>query len=340
MKERIQYIDLAKGFCIFLVVWFHVFSQYNLTLPFSSLLKSFRMPLYFILSGFFFKTYSGFFSFLKRKTNKLLIPFAFFYIFTSLLLTAVLNTLGINIRCVGRLNDPITFIFGLYYESFSNPPIWFLFCLFNINIIYYVIIIIRNKLKLGSIFVIIVSLALGIIGATMHLYNFSLPMFYDSSLTALPFFVFGNIINKKTDILRSWKYDRYIPIFVIIIIAITYYLTIETNIDYRCSEFSMKEVLVIYPTGIMGSLCVLGISKMIVKLPYISYCGRYSIIILVTHNLMIAMLKPVLAKLHLATLQESCLSLFCIMASYIIIIPLFIKFLPHVTAQKDLIKID
>lgn len=40
--------------------------------------NTFRMPLYYFLSGLFFKTYRGFFDFVLKKINKLLIPFAFF----------------------------------------------------------------------------------------------------------------------------------------------------------------------------------------------------------------------------------------------------------------------
>ena len=79
-KQRIQYIDLAKGFCILLVVASHILAFYRTQLPYDSVLKCFRMPLYFFLSGVFFKQYENFGGFVKRKINKLLIPFLFFYI--------------------------------------------------------------------------------------------------------------------------------------------------------------------------------------------------------------------------------------------------------------------
>lgn len=93
MKKRIQYIDLAKGFCIILVVAYHVnkafhFKQFPL---FWDTLSVFRMPLYFFLSGLFFKEYEGFFGFSLRKVNKLLIPFFFFHIVTSFTLSNILN---------------------------------------------------------------------------------------------------------------------------------------------------------------------------------------------------------------------------------------------------------
>lgn len=40
-------------------------------------LRGMRMPLYFILSGLFFKDYGGFLNLLVKKANKILIPFLF-----------------------------------------------------------------------------------------------------------------------------------------------------------------------------------------------------------------------------------------------------------------------
>lgn len=54
MKQRIEYIDLMKGVCITLVVMFHsgITFHDNLIDP---MLRVFRMPLYFFLSGLFFQ---------------------------------------------------------------------------------------------------------------------------------------------------------------------------------------------------------------------------------------------------------------------------------------------
>ena len=74
-NNRIEFIDLAKGICILLVVVGHV--GVNIAIPG---LESVRMPLYFILSGLFFKSYGGVKNFLIKKINKILIPFLFFYL--------------------------------------------------------------------------------------------------------------------------------------------------------------------------------------------------------------------------------------------------------------------
>lgn len=68
-KKRLEFIDLAKGICIILVVCFHGGA---ITWP---PLLMLRMPLYFILSGLFYKDYGGLINLSIRKFDKLIIPF-------------------------------------------------------------------------------------------------------------------------------------------------------------------------------------------------------------------------------------------------------------------------
>lgn len=49
MQQRIEFIDLAKGICIILVVLLHIVPSANIPE-----LRFIRIPLYFILSGLFF----------------------------------------------------------------------------------------------------------------------------------------------------------------------------------------------------------------------------------------------------------------------------------------------
>ncbi|MBR5149733.1 MAG: acyltransferase family protein, partial [Bacteroidaceae bacterium] len=73
MNKRIEFIDLAKGICILLIIMGHTGIQVDITG-----ITAMRTPLYFALSGLFFKDYGGFLPLLVRKTNKILIPFLFF----------------------------------------------------------------------------------------------------------------------------------------------------------------------------------------------------------------------------------------------------------------------
>lgn len=73
MKQRIEFVDLAKGFCILMVVLLHVYGDTSGEVI--KIMGYFKLPLFFVLSGMFFKENDGILSFLKDKTNKLLMPF-------------------------------------------------------------------------------------------------------------------------------------------------------------------------------------------------------------------------------------------------------------------------
>ena len=332
---RIEYIDLAKGFCIILVVMFHcdIYFFHQEYCVNTMIGNTFRMPLYYFLSGLFFKTYRGFFDFVLKKVNKLLIPFAFFYIFTGILLPFVLQECNINVG-VKSVIGWHSFI-NFYYEKFTNIPLWFLLSLFETNIIFYFCLICVEKyVKYFKVIALCMLLFLiGISGFYLGRVNINLPMFIDTSMTVLPFFAIGYIFRKYSNILVKNKYDRLGLLFVLVLACITLCLSGGSTMFIE-NKFDINP-LVFYIRGITGTLCVLYLSKAIVKLPFVSYIGRYSIMILLTHLLVLAVVSMVVSKLicnsDLAYWTTVCVTLI----SYIVIIPLMKKYLPYVTSQKD-----
>lgn len=332
-KARIEFIDLAKGFCIILVVFNHIQHPYDVPYLLADTFKMFRMPLYFFLSGLFFKSYEGFSGFIKRKINKLLIPFLFFFIVTSFLLRNVmLFTLGFKLQ----LNILWAFV---YPEFFPNFPIWFLLGLFELNIIFYGIYTFSNKFGKHKLIVMtILSGIIGFIGYYLGHTGLNLPMFVDSAMSALPFFYVGFITRKYTSLLQKNRFDQFnIPI-ACALLFITFIFA--THIDYSTNDFANASFLRVYGCGLTGVFFVLFLSKAINKLPYISYLGRYSIMLLCTHGIIVYFLNLFLNKYFaLSTWTSIFINLAITLSLYVILIPFMKKYMPHVTAQKDVIKV-
>ena len=178
---------------------------------------------------------------------------------------------------------------------------------------------------------------IGIIGFFMGRNNVNIQIFIDTSMTVLPFFAIGYIFRKYTHILEPNKWDKYWILFVLMSGGITYLLS-GGNLMYIENKFDVHPIAV-YVSGITGTLCVLFISKAIVKIPFISYIGRYSIMLLVTHLLLLAVVSLIINKI-ISNHDRAYWCTVCItLASYSIIIPLMKRFLPFVTAQKDLFKV-
>lgn len=318
---RIAWIDLAKGFCIILVVLYHVTNKH----PFAVQLTSFRMPLYFILSGLFFKQYEGFLGFLKRKTNKLLIPFLFFLLFTSYLP---------HLLITHKSSLPVLL---MYREVIFNLPIWFLLCLFEINIIFYLVQLLGAAIssRYQTAVVIVLSVLIGFGGILLGLNGIEIPLFVDTACSALPLFVFGWWLNRKTSFLRMPP--RWLDLAIIAVCAVVIGL-FAVPIQWLLNSFTADTVWFVYLCGIAGTMMVLLISRFLKHLPLVSYWGRYSIIILCTHfpiaNVMTALLSRVM---HGTTLLLVTLAL-TLLACHLLI-PVMRKFLPYVTAQKDVIRV-
>lgn len=340
MKKRIQYIDLAKGFCIILVVAYHVnkalhFHQFPL---FWDTLSVFRMPLYFFLSGLFFKEYEGFLGFFLRKVNKLLIPFLFFYLLTSFALSNILNLLGVSVHDTESLG--ISGLWAFIYEKFSNGPIWFLLALFIVNIYFYTTLIVVKQLTSNpntlAAIVTIVCFCLGFLSAFYFSKNYNIYCFMDTALSALPFFAMGYLFFRYTDILVPNRFDKFLPIIVTVFFCFTFF--VNGKCSYKVNTFSINPFLQ-YVSGMTGTLGIVFLAKLLRDLPFVSYWGRYSIMILVSHSLLIKCYLPLLSKLGLPQPLLLFLAVLAVMFSYQLIIPLMIKYLPHVTAQKDVINV-
>ena len=142
-SRRIDFVDLTKGVCIILVVMAHVGGAFE-QLDTNSMLSCFRMPLYFFISGVFFKSYEGLFGFILRKINKLIIPFLFFYLSAFLMKYIVWKIAPGVFQLPVSWNELLVVFHGHDLIKF-NPSIWFLLALFNCNILFYLIHFLREK---------------------------------------------------------------------------------------------------------------------------------------------------------------------------------------------------
>ena len=94
----------------------------------------------------------------------------------------------------------------------------------------------------------------------------------------------------------------------------------------------------------MGTLSIILFSKMIQKLPVISYWGRYSIMILVSHGIVyrlvsILILSPLTDSQEMNSVTIFVFNMVLTMTICTFLIPFMKKYMPHVTAQKDIIKV-
>lgn len=321
--KRIDFIDLAKGICIFMVVIGHCNVPINI--PGYEIV---RMPLYFILSGLFFKTYKNEgTSLITKKVNKILVPFLFFYLIGNL------TYYGIKFIAPEYLVTRARGIGDLFTNrQFFNGPIWFLLSLFWCNIYFYIIVTLAEK----EITRILIAASVGLIGWWIGQKNIFVPLFMDVSMTALPFFVLGYYL-KKSNILYPNRWDRYNICFAIAFWGIAFILTATTR--YRLSLHYNKIVgISTYFIAVASVLSILFLCKSIKRLPFFSYIGRYSIILLCAHHLIYRPVAVAFKATEIDFLNNSYAVAVVTMLLSTLCIPLCLKYIPWFVAQKDIIK--
>lgn len=339
-NKRIDYIDLTKGFCILLVVYGHAAClTYLQNGILQNTTSSFRMPLYFFLSGLFFKLYDGLGDFVRRKINRLIVPFVFWHLALSIIFPVIMETIRSASFTLTPAYDNIRMIF--HNDICYNVALWFLLCLFVTNVLFYVIYKLSLKVERFHIPILIaLTVVCGFIGWLLRVYDISLPLYIDSALTSLPFFAGGFFVKKYTGLLYgkfTWK--SWLALILCFVPFIPLYIQNEYCLDIRTNGFFMN-TFVVYLCGFTGTLFVLLLSKLIVHIPIVSYFGRYSIIILVLHCPLIYALTPIVDSIFAnCNVTARIWILFAIVS---VICGLLIypcrKYLPQFTAQRDIFR--
>ena len=150
-KSRINWIDFGKGFSIFLVLVGHVLLGLYQSEKFPaadnilSLLVAqvyiFHIPVFFALSGYFFKPISDlkeFWQYAKKKT----IIFGLPYIFYSIIHFGLQKIAGASVRVPTTMSD----LLNIYKDPLGVS--WYLYILWSILIIYGLLSILVKNLRM------------------------------------------------------------------------------------------------------------------------------------------------------------------------------------------------
>lgn len=239
--HRVLELDFAKFVAIILVTLGHsiqIIGRSNcFEDPLFSTIYSFHMPLFIMISGFFFisSLKLSFCEMLSRKTVSLILPVLSYAI-----------PLFIALAIYKRTFPP----FIILINSIGN--IWFLLTLFNCYILLFVMLKSRVCFTLGLL-LLLLGAFVGILQKTIFLF---------------PYFLVGYLIRKNYDIFLKYNYLIVFSSFIFFIILLSFW-----NADYTIYRTQLKwiqngmfNISVFYITvyryfiGLAGSLFVLSFS--------------------------------------------------------------------------------
>ena len=158
-KTRIEEIDFFRGLSIMGVIMYHLISKYMVSMPsivkYAANVGSSGVLIFFFCSGFsLYYSYKkhpvDFCSFLKKKIDKIYIPYIFCVVVSALI--PFMSTPNDGNRVVAVLSHVFQFrIFSkMYFESFGGHW-WYLGTLFQFFILFYLLEKLMQKLGGASI---------------------------------------------------------------------------------------------------------------------------------------------------------------------------------------------
>jgi fucose 4-O-acetylase-like acetyltransferase len=230
MTKRVEWIDFAKGMVIFLVVFGHVnlglldvpvFAAYSDRL--SDLYKcfhSFRMPLFFMLSGFVygFKKNNTNPNALKTSLLRKIIALGIPYLLFSVLFWWLKYFMGNNVNRILDWQD-LWMIPIIPFEYF-----WFLYALLFI----FCIVELLDYLCKNNLIVFIILLCITISG-----WYFPTDIFIiDKIVAMIIYFYIGKLLQKNCDVIKDKRY--ILPGLIVFILFHYYHLySIQTNTGFN-----------------------------------------------------------------------------------------------------------
>lgn len=294
-SSRIKWIDIAKGIGIFYVILSH--KQLGIL---DTHVNSFFMPFFFFLSGCTFSIKNS--GFVKKKVKSLLIPYAsitcvlfVIYLITllgkTILKHATLSISSVTMPILGSiyntysLYDPSKIssnVVNIKFLVMDNGPLWFLTCLFVMEVMFYMIIKTSEKYKCKNI--IYVSLILfALVGYILKIYSvFLLPWSIDTAFSCLIFFGTGFVIKNK---IRHIQTKYYLIAIVFLLINICFY---KLNSNVEVSIRAYGNFIFFYISAFAGIGFYVIISQIIsknIKLldKYFIFLGKNTLVLLGFH---------------------------------------------------------
>ena len=289
-SQRIAYLDVAKGIGILLVALAH--ADISLVSPYlHKFIYAFHMPLFFFLSGYFFKPGIPFWALLKKRFNSILKPYL-----VTIFLIYIVSLSFTNMRfatAIGRILKSM-YATGYYIDWVQ---LWFLPSLFVTSLfafLFYRVVLTRinNRYLRWSVLLGLPAIAIpfldlfypfsiSLLGKEYELYG--LPFSLDLVLLSGFFYTLGNEIRQATS---DKTFDN-----LWILLGTGGGLILLTMLFPQRSDFNTRlfESFPINTTeAILGILFALAVSKQIVLrttrlAAALKYIGQASLFILIFH---------------------------------------------------------
>ncbi|MEO1051431.1 MAG: acyltransferase [Bacteroidota bacterium] len=302
-KNRLAWIDYAKGMAILMVVYRHLLiglGRSGLDTPAvlmkaADIVLTVRMPLFFVLSGFFIGRS------LQKRSNLQFIRNKFDTLLYPYLIWAAIQV-SLQIFFSSYINADRTGMDYLYIliKPRAIDHFWFIYALFNVSVFYLFISRVLKGNKMGM-------LIIGIIFRIAFVYLHQIPVLNDI-LRYFFFLAVGDVVasfilkSENQEKMSSYKFT--LLVLVIFSVAQWFWLdkiyvtngVISEEAGYEHNELNTF-ILTVLP--LVGSILIFSISFILAKhnlMKFFSVAGYYSLYIYLLHAMVGAASRVALVK--------------------------------------------
>lgn len=291
-KKRIEWLDIAKGICILLVVLGHELTWDE---ELRYLIYAFHIPMFFILSGMTAyitkETEKNFKDFFVKNVNALFKPYimvSFCYILFDIVWG------GVQRRFSARI-----VIYDLYQTlvCYGINVLWFIITLFLAKIILYWILKIKKNGIIKFVVLCIVGIVLidlaSVLTGTVKNTQLQNPIMWLFIGIFRPFlavafvymgFILYPVIYKMLSEKDNAEFRTFLYSFCTLVVLIPAFFKMKITMVNMISE----PAWMIMVSGMIGSLGMINVSIMFERVPVLkrilSFFGRNSLIIMLTHE--------------------------------------------------------
>lgn len=203
LKQRINWIDWAKVFAIYLVVLGHLLSKTGREGYIFNFIYSFHMPFFFFISGYLFTIKeNNFRSFLKGSIRSLLVPYV--------LLNLIGNFFLIPTWVLAKQWPIDQLFYFITADGRGEPgPTWFLVCLFQVRLLSYFIV---RQTSVWRLLVVLFCILIA------YLFPFHLYWRIDTVFMVIPFYIAGYELKSKLSFFSS-KISFFILLLIVLLLT-------------------------------------------------------------------------------------------------------------------------
>lgn len=326
-EKRLEYLDIAKGIGIILVVLGHVFMQNPLVIW----IYSFHIPLFFFLSGylFYFNKEKRLSRFLYKKTRTILIPY-FVYAIVFYLYWLLAER---HLR--EQSEDVLKPLIGIFYGIGKEPwltfddALWFLTCLFVVELAFFLLMRAVKNVKALSVVLLFSSVVGYVIGKYQTV---DLPWGVNIAFTSIVFYGAGYILH-HLEVTRHYRYRLqwlYLPPLIVLYAVCTY---LNGRVDLN--TLVLNKYWLFYGAAFGGLLSIYFLSRLIGQYRGLRFLGTSTLVIMCAHEpvkRIVIGLMVYISKYPLETVRDTVWgALICTILTLTVLLPLILvvdRFLP------------